>query len=1207
MDEATLRSLIQALETIHNPTSANEARRQAEDFCEDMRRHAAAPMYGYYLAHKDKQQPDVLRHFGVGLMEYCVRYRWTDDTLIQETKESLKQGAMSLISEGLKPMLEEQSFIKEKVARLFVAIAEREWPLYWPSMNTFLKEQFFKDELGKEMVLLILKSICEDVWIYNDPLAALRQQELRTGLLEIMASQDILKKLYPDGWDRGKKDIEFMYGEEGNEGWTKRISSLLQDILPHCQSETITLKDEKLAVAALKTLAVTLDWILCPTIASSPIVQLICQTLLSPSIKIRLAGAECYDSLACRNMTDVERNEVLWPVLDQGGMDLISRAYLMYATQLVQGGAYEFVQKMVQATVNLGEQQLCAKRNTHAPKDLFILLQLLHSMASHPSVLIVSIVTFFWSTILRHETFSKNSVVCSFAPKLLEIYSAHLAKDIKNRWNRDPIYKHFAIIDFDSFSEFQGRALQLFQRAADVIRLVVPIIPLDAFFWVANRVSEVLMMEFPFENVKETSQFKVFDGTLTLMETTVSSLTEIMSNKAHPQSTQLLGGMNSVLSVIIEYDGKCSVALERVLASIPAFSDMFKQNSTLLYRSLDKLFKAVEYPSLDKSLSNGARMSDMAANTLVKIGRAIPNILYPIYGEIESAIQRLVEQNIITQGLKKTLQSFLLVIGFNSDLPVNQTAIFEKVVLPVIIDFQSTSVTEALSTPRAFLTYVGVDDLCTAASKTLQPVEINQLKGTIIQRRQIKSLVEALHTFMKETIDVKNPHTMEPWAFHLSSIMPNLFSTMRSLNAICNEQVWTNVNTDIRDHILSLSAEDKIVLVTGKTAPSAFFGRSAESDLVKLALDIKIWLAVLRDQSYRVLAQISLLGSSFYATPSLQVMLEQSLFEHVDFINNRQLRFLINYAVQPLVKNCPEPYMDSVLSHLLMHLFSYLDQRLRNDWALASEEGLVIDEMEDEGDSEDVDISDGIAREAMLRDLTRDVASFVCSILEFGKQKPMIQDPGNSATASTIMQKEITPLALSILSRQAIAQAVITLLCHIVTLKDTKACVRAVDAIQRTLVVLVQNSPGTKDIIGAFSAMVLKAAMEAIHDPYHQEGQEKLIQLITEVYVEVRPYDIAPKAVFQQALGADIQRLEEFEQELAKSTSNRTKKHALVKNFLQSIIGVAKSEWFKQKLVGDNPTPGRTIDVKYDRPSKSVLDSEEHDDIGEGLASLFDE
>ncbi|KAF9397476.1 hypothetical protein BGX21_008841 [Mortierella sp. AD011] len=1082
-------------------------------YCEGLKRDPLGPLYGYYLAHKDNNQPDVVRHFGLGLMEEAVRYRWSDGTLAPEVKAQIRLNVMSLAIDGSQPLLTEQTFIKEKVARLFVEVAKREWPGCWDDMDAFLRQLYFKDETGREMALLILRSLCEDVCIYDDAVAGLRMKDLRAGLLVIMASETILKEHYPDGVKGHKNEVTLMVGESGNDGWTVRLATLLQDLLPRCQTETRVLADEKIAVAALKALASSLDWIIISSISSVPIVPLVCHSLLSPSEKIRLAGAECYDVIASRNMTEAEREKIIWPLLDDGGVDLISKAYLAYSEQILQEEAYEFIQKLVQATVNLGEQQLCAKRNAHVPKNL---------------------------------------------------------------------------------SKVSG------QGTADISK--------------SSRC-------YPFRragHVKETTQYKSFDGTLTLMEVTISSLSDTISDSSHEQSGQIVNAMNSLLSILIEYDSKSPSALERILVSFPSFTDMFKVDSTLLFSCLDKLFKAVEYPIPDKTAKDDTRVGDRAAITLVKFGRAIPDTLHPIYGEIESAIQQLIVRNVIPQGLRKTLESFLLVIAFNTTMPLDRVMIFNKVTQPVLAGFQSSELQEALSDPRKFMAFIGVDELSDAFKLSPSPQEVGTLKGVITQRRaKLSRSIETLHTFMKETINIDDDQTLDLWSSNLDSILPNLFSTIRCLNAICDEKLWVDLSPEL-SRLRTLSPEEKTSMVTGKAVPITASMDPASLGVAKLVSDLKIWLAVLRDQSYRTLTQISLLGPAFYSRPSLQITLEQSLFDHVDCLSNRQLRLLIDHAVQPIVVNCPEYFMDSVLSHLLMVLFPYLDQRLLNDWRLASEEGLQMDEKDD---LEDLDVTDEIVKEIMLRDLTRYVAGFVFSILDYGKQKPTNQaiathsygQAAGGADTTAITRKEITPLALFILSRETTAQSVIPLICHILTFKDTRSCTRSAETAQRVLAALVQNYPGSKVIIGAFSTMVLQAAMEALRDPYHQEGQEKLIQLITEVYVEVRAFDEAPKHVFQQSLGTNSQRLEvayktstAFEQELSVTTVNKTKL-ALVRNFLQSIIGVAKSEWFKQKELGDKPTPSRTIAGKYERPSQSALDSNEHEDIGDGLASLFDE
>ncbi|KAG0277376.1 hypothetical protein BGZ95_006057 [Linnemannia exigua] len=1121
MDESVLRNLLSALETINNAATTNDARQQAQEYCETLKRDPAGPLYGYYLAHKDNQQPDIVRHFGLSLIENTARYKWSAASLTPELKTQIRLNVMSLASEGILPMMTEKAFIKEKVASLFVEVAKREWPGAWDDMDVFLRQMFFKDETAREMSLFILRSLCEDVCIYDDAVAGLRKKDLRAGLLVIMSSEAILREHYPDGVKGHKNEVTLMVGEQGNDGWLNRLSMLLQELLPRCQSDTKTLADEKIVVAALRTLSATLDWVISTSVSTTSVIPLICQATLSPSEKIRLAGAECYDVLSSRNLSEPEREKMIWPLLDEGGIDLISKAYLTYSLLPLQGDSYLFFQKMVQ------------------------------------------------------------------------LYSAVLAKDFEHRRESDPVYAHFVAQDFESSSDFRAKVGNIFQKAVDVIHLGVPIVPLPAFLWVANKVSEALKIEFlTSTDVKSTIQFQAFDGALTLMEVSISSLTDIINDKTNPQSGQILEAMNTLLGLLIEYNGKCPAALERIAASLSSYTDMFKLQSALLFRCLDKLFKLVEYPMSSKGDLDVRELRHRSGITLVKIGKAIPNTLYPIYGEIDTAIQRLIQQGAISGGEKKTLLSFQLVIGLNAGIALERSAIFEKVVGPVALGFQSVDMQEALSDPTKFMEFIGAMELSGASNKNLQGQEVEQLGSTLAQRRSLLSWsVDALLTFMRETMDSKENTKKELWAAYLGPMLPNLLSTIRCLNALCDEQAWARLSPEM-GRVLVLSSEEKEIMVTGKTLSVA--SSVSALTVTKLISDLKTWLSVLRDHCYKLLAHLSTLGTPFYSIPSLQTVLEQTLFEHVDHLTNRQLRMLINSAVQPIVINCPVEYMESTISHLLTVLVPYLDQRLERDWKAASADGLVVDE---QGDPEDMDVSDEIVKEMMLRDLTSYVASFLFAILDFGRQK------GHGAAAT---HKELTPLALHVLSSDTIAKSVILLICRIITYKDTKSCIRAAETALCALGALVQCYPQTQAIIGDFATMVLRAALEALHDPYHQEGQEKLILLITEVYVEVRAFNEAPRAVFQQVSGAESSRLEAFEQELS-STTNKTKKHALVRNFLQGIIGVAKSEWFKQKEQGDKPAPVRTIAGSYERPSQNVMDSEHHEDIGDGLASLFDE
>ncbi|KAF9406444.1 hypothetical protein BGZ94_003109, partial [Podila epigama] len=1155
-----LATLLAALETIYNISVTNAERQKAQELCESLKRDRSAPLYGYILAHKDNKYSDVVRHFGLGLIESAVRYKWTDGSMDDELKAQIRQNVISLASEGTRPILEEQMFIKEKVAMLFVEVAKRQWPGEWDDMDFYLQQMFFKDETTREISLLILRCLCEDVCIYDDAVAGLRKKDLRAGLIVIMASESVLKRHYPEGVKGHKNEITLMVGQPGNDGWISRISALLTELLPRCQSETPPPGDTKIALIALATLVSSLDWVITTYVENSN------------------AAAECYDVLASRTYSDDEKEKIIWPLVDKGGIDIVSKAYLSCANQMLQGDAYAFVQKLVQATVNLGEIQICGKRNAHTPEGLSKFLHLIYAMSSHPSILISSIASYFWTTILQHEKFSKDPNVHSFVPPLLELYATYLAKDYENRRQNDPVYKHFASVDFDSVTEFRTRASQTFQKAVDVIHLGVPVVPLDAFMWVANKVSEALKIPFPADianhasylsiAAKDSATFQSFDGTMTLMEVTVSSLKEFIGDSSNSHSTQVLSAMNALLGMLIGYDVR--------------------------------LFKAVEYSTSTGSTSDVKELRRRAAMTLVKIARAIPNTLFPIYEQIESAVQRLIEQNLIWLGEKRTLLCFLLVIALNADMAHNKAAVFEKIVLPVIHDFQSPALHDALSDPKKFIAFIGADELSPACSKTLSLQELEQLQTTIIQRRtQLSWSIETLLAFINESATDKDPLKKEFWVSSLGHILPNLLFTIRCLNAVLNPALWVGYAPDMAA-LLNMSPDEKEMLVTGKYPNTS----NATLTLTKFISDLKIWMSVVRGHAYKLLSQVSTLGPAFYSIPMLQNLLEQSLFEHLDAIDNRQLRFFVNFAVHPLVLNCPPEYMGPIMLRLLGVFLPYLDQRLLKDWKLAADEGLVMDEKEEQAE---LDVSDEIVREILLRDLTRSLVDFVIAMVDFGKPKSTNVGDTNKQLAPTAAPaggKEITKLALFVLSNESLSRPIIQLICHILTFKDTRSCVKATEAALCVLTALVQSYPSTADIIQVFSTMVLLAALEAIHDSYHQEGQDRLILLITEVYVEVRAFDLAPKLAFQQLPGIDMAQLESFEVKLSEC-SNKTKKHAIVRNFLQGIIGVAKSEWFKQREQGNRPQSSRTIAGTYEKPSQNVLDSAHEDDIGEGLANLF--
>ncbi|KAI7377542.1 hypothetical protein KC328_g14361, partial [Hortaea werneckii] len=72
-----LSSIRQALDATLDPRVPNDVRQQALGHLESLKHQPDAPHYGFALA-EDWQQNAGVRYYGLQLLEFAVRYKWTE-------------------------------------------------------------------------------------------------------------------------------------------------------------------------------------------------------------------------------------------------------------------------------------------------------------------------------------------------------------------------------------------------------------------------------------------------------------------------------------------------------------------------------------------------------------------------------------------------------------------------------------------------------------------------------------------------------------------------------------------------------------------------------------------------------------------------------------------------------------------------------------------------------------------------------------------------------------------------------------------------------------------------------------------------------------------------------------------------------------------------------------------------------------------------
>jgi exportin-5 len=240
-DGDRLSQIGQALEATYNARSNNDTRRAALEFLDDAKTQSDAPQHGYTLASDASRQPAV-RHFGLSLLEFALRYKW--EGYGQEEADTLNRWILNLaqnVSES------DPQYYRNKVASLWVELAKRCWPTDWLDMDACLRSLWETSEDDKRLVyrqavLYILECLSEDICIREDPVAGLRQDILGQSLNEIV----IPSRLYQDHLESRASSQNVRHTHDG---WLARMCEFL------FQCSTVIFQgDQRAVVSATKTL-----------------------------------------------------------------------------------------------------------------------------------------------------------------------------------------------------------------------------------------------------------------------------------------------------------------------------------------------------------------------------------------------------------------------------------------------------------------------------------------------------------------------------------------------------------------------------------------------------------------------------------------------------------------------------------------------------------------------------------------------------------------------------------------------------------------------------------------------------------------------------------------------------------------------------------------------------------------------------------------
>jgi len=266
--------ILRALEAVHDPKSTNTVRQDASFYLEEVRSIEEAPFHGFGLA-SSKEQPAIVRHYGLSLLEYAVRHRWSEYT--PEQSQALRDWVVELSHSTEKG---DPPYITNKVAEIWVEIAKRSWGLDWMDMDELLVRLWDGPVVQKTLVLTVLETLSDEVFGKEDATAALRGSDLRRTCVEIFTPAQVLNEHFPTR----ETMVNTRYGSEG---WLSRMA----DLLDWCIRDGKI--DENQYVCAVKTLATfksVIGWIIPRALVTTQSVHRICAGLAASNVPLQLVS-----------------------------------------------------------------------------------------------------------------------------------------------------------------------------------------------------------------------------------------------------------------------------------------------------------------------------------------------------------------------------------------------------------------------------------------------------------------------------------------------------------------------------------------------------------------------------------------------------------------------------------------------------------------------------------------------------------------------------------------------------------------------------------------------------------------------------------------------------------------------------------------------------------------------------------------------------
>ncbi|KAI9772013.1 MAG: hypothetical protein M1840_001301 [Geoglossum simile] len=1173
-----LFQIVKALEAVHSSQYTNESRKQASIFLEQTKTSTEAPYHGFTLA-SDRSQSPVVRHFALSLLEYAIRHNWTEYSL--EQSSAVREWVLRLAQDV---NTQDPLYVRNKIAQLWVELAKRSWALEWMDMDELLVRLWSGPIVQKELVLLVLETLSEDIFNREDSAAALRGSQLNKACVDVFTPASVLAENFP------ARDVD-VHVRFGDEGWLAR----LRDLLEWCLGNDVG-ANEEVRTCAVKTLAAlkaAVQWIMHKATVAVRCTEQIRRGLSAPSVPVQMAAVETLHALYSRAyFQDDEFLALVCPMYSAESVNLLKRLYewsVVDATS-IEEEKYLLSKKFSELVSNLGNFIEQKPLVIPAGSDLSGILSLMLNIMNHQSMTVSLPVLNAWVKLLKSDATGASDAFVPLVGPLLDICSLRLMKyESLPEDSNDPSLV-FLLEDIDTMPE-RHSFVGIYRRyCVQVVETIVKRRPFDAMCHILAQTNHSLKTLYDDQSAfrietytKNSIPALRVDAHFTMVEAALKGYMKwIDSHGSRPQQDQELErstmetNLESWCEHLLGMNFQDPLIKKRVLQlAVTLSTTALDKSSSFMLKVLEHILMArptenPAYPAYSEAIKD---LQQDCTHELHRLAMKMPDHLLAVYEQLEAKIQDIVASGGLDDRQRLAFYMFLFIITHRATTidPQLRESRLRSFVTPISLSWQDAELTRAVSSFQGFCDLLGLGKVQEyLVSRQVHKIEDWSQYQLDAEGRAIQTELNERFQLLplrptKSFIGVSNDKLIKGSATYITAcalwqdvipiILPNLLQFLSHCHAFHNPLNWTGLPEELQPIVTRVLTDRFWQAGISTGSKDDFYARvgNTRTTMEGFASSIRGTVRMVRETCYSILFCMSRLDIHFYGFVELPGPLAQALFADAHALSSHQMSVLLNVA-RFLVDDCPINLRAHFLPPILAALFAQVDSKVSSEWELLMRKAQAT--------SDDDSLTREMKEESILRQLTYSAVLMVAGLLDPQREaKPHAVEDGTTAlradrTTQTPKTERPQSMRDFILSSDNILEPLILFCTHTLRLRDHRCCSVIIRVFRSIVSKFSENRPDIREFI---CNEVLKASITSLHEDYFVELQRDLAQLIATIFILYSPHSNTPRHILLSLPGIEERKFDQVAKQLFTVNSGRQQR-ALILDLLQGLRGQSIAE-----------------------------------------------